>query len=64
MRRATERDLATIIAWTTAFIAKALPGDPLDPETHAAHAIATRSLMLADSLRKRGYMVYGGHEST
>ena len=44
LRPATERDLATIIAWTTAFIAEALPGDPLDPETHAADAIAMRRL--------------------
>jgi predicted GNAT family acetyltransferase len=44
LRLATEQDLATITAWTTAFIAEALPGDPLNPETHAAEAIAMRTL--------------------
>jgi uncharacterized protein len=46
LRPATERDLATIIAWTTAFIAEAIPGDPLDPEAHATHAVAARSLFI------------------
>jgi len=48
LRAATERDLTTIIAWLTAFIAEALPGDPTDPETAAAKAITTRSLFLWD----------------
>jgi GNAT superfamily N-acetyltransferase len=46
LRPATERDLVTIIRWTTAFIAEAIPGDPLDPEAHATHAIAARSLFI------------------
>ena len=46
LRPATERDLATIVAWMTAFIAEALPGDPLDPVTHAADAIAMRRLSI------------------
>ena len=46
LRQATESDLPTIIAWTTAFIAEALPGDPTDPAKHAIHRIATRSLFV------------------
>ena len=46
LRLATERDLPTVVAWMVAFIAEAMPGDPLDPETHAAHAIATASLFI------------------
>src|SRR5687767_2148263 len=44
LRVATERDLITIVAWLTAFIAEALPGDPTDPRTAAATAITARSL--------------------
>ena len=46
LRPAIERDLATVIAWTTAFVAEAIPGDPLDPEAHATHAVAARSLFI------------------
>jgi predicted GNAT family acetyltransferase len=48
LRAATERDLPIIIAWLTAFIAEALPGDPVDPETLAAKAIAARNLFVWD----------------
>ncbi len=48
-RLATEHDLPTIIAWTTAFVAEALPGDPTDPEARAVSAIATRSLFIWDA---------------
>jgi predicted GNAT family acetyltransferase len=49
IRLATEQDLPTIVAWTTAFVAEALPGDPTDPEMRAANAIATRSLFVWDA---------------
>ena len=48
-RAATEGDLPTIIAWTTAFVAEALPGDPTDPEMRAVNAIASRSLFVWDA---------------
>ena len=48
LRAATERDLTTIVAWLTAFIAEALPGDPTDPKKAAAEAIKTRSLFVWD----------------
>lgn len=44
LRLAAERDLPTIIAWSAAFIAEVMPGDPTDPEAHAVNRIATRSL--------------------
>src|SRR5687767_4462283 len=46
LRAATERDLPTIIVWLTEFIAEALPGDPVDPETLAAKVIAARHLFV------------------
>jgi RimJ/RimL family protein N-acetyltransferase len=46
LRTAEERDLPTVIGWTAAFIAEALPGEPTDPEKHAIRRIATRSLSL------------------
>lgn len=48
LRVAEERDLQTLVAWTAAFIAEVLPGDPTDPHQHAAHRIATGSLFLWD----------------
>lgn len=48
LRAATESDLTTAVAWLTAFIAEAHPGDPTDPQTAAAKAITTRSLFLWD----------------
>ena len=49
LRLATEQDLPTIIAWTTAFVAETLPDDPTDPEMRAVNAIATRSLFVWDA---------------
>lgn len=49
LRLATEDDLPTIITWTTAFVAEALPGDPADPEMRAVSAIASRSLFVWDA---------------
>lgn len=46
LRLAAERDLPTIIAWSAAFIAEVMPGDPTDPEAHAVNRIATRSLFV------------------
>jgi predicted GNAT family acetyltransferase len=50
-RRASTRDLPTIIEWTSAFVAEVLPGDPTDPEVRATAAIATGSLYLWDAGR-------------
>jgi uncharacterized protein len=63
LRVAEERDLPTIIEWTTAFIAEALPGDPTDPEQHATRRIATRSLFLWDDGRPVSMAGFAGRSA-
>lgn len=63
LRVAEERDLPTIMEWTTAFIAEALPGDPTDPQTHAARRIATRSLFLWDDGRPVSMAGFAGRSA-
>ncbi len=48
-RIASERDMATVVAWCSAFVAEALPGEPINPETQAAARIAERSLFMWDT---------------
>jgi len=63
LRVAEERDLPTIIEWTTEFIAEALPGDPTDPEKHAARRVATRSLFLWDDGRPVSMAGFAGRSA-
>jgi predicted GNAT family acetyltransferase len=51
LRLAEERDLPALIAWSTAFIAESLPGDPRDPEKHAIGRLASRSLFVWEDER-------------
>lgn len=60
LRVAEERDLQTVVMWTTAFIAEALPGDPTEPQHHAAHRIATRSLFIWDDERAVSMVGWAG----
>ena len=46
LRVAEERDLPLLVAWSAAFIAEAMPGEPTDPEKHAANRIASRSVFV------------------
>jgi uncharacterized protein len=48
-RVASERDMATVVAWCSAFVAEALPGEPINPEAQAAARIAERSLFIWDN---------------
>lgn len=60
LRLAEERDLPTVIGWTTAFIAEALPGEPTDPEQHATSRIATRSLFIWDDGQPKSMAGWAG----
>lgn len=60
LRVAEERDLQTVTAWTAAFIAEALPGEPTDPEQHAAYRIASRSLYVWDDGRPVSMVGWAG----
>ena len=46
LRVADERDLPLVSAWSAAFIAEALPGEPTDPAKHATRRVNERSVFL------------------
>lgn len=63
LRLAEDRDLPILVAWTAALIEEALPGDPTDPEQHAARRIATRSVCIWEDGRPVSMAGWAGRTS-